>query len=67
MHDSQHHISLAQNIGDIHMIRMSTSMNNSIHIEIEMVKLGQQRCIRNDLVDLRIAFRDPSVKLLVLV
>jgi hypothetical protein len=38
-------------------------MNNSIHIEVQMVKFWQQRRIGDNLIDFRVTFTDPSVKL----
>jgi hypothetical protein len=63
MHDSEHHISLTQDVRDVHMTRMGATVNDSIHIEIQMVKLRQQGRVRDNLIDLGIAFTDPSVKL----
>jgi len=63
MHNTEHHVSFAQNIWDVHVIGMGTSMDNAIHIQVEMVKFRQKRRIRHDLVNLGIAFREPSVKL----
>ena len=63
MHNTEHHVSFAQNIRDVHVIGMGTSMDNAIHIQVEMVKFRQKRRIRHDLVNLGIAFREPSVKL----
>jgi hypothetical protein len=45
------------------MTRMGATVNDSIHIEIQMVKLRQQGRVRDNLIDLGIAFTDPSVKL----
>eukprot|EP00978_Attheya_sp_CCMP212_P003403 scaffold7008_cov40-Attheya_sp.AAC.3 len=64
MHNSQHHVPFAQDVAHIQMVGMGTSMNDTIHIKVQMVKLGQQCRIRNDLIDLGIAFTDPSVKLM---
>lgn len=38
-------------------------MNDSIHIQIQMIKFRQQCRIRNNVINLGIAFADPAVKL----
>jgi hypothetical protein len=63
MHNTQHHITLANDIGNIHVAWVRTAVNDSIHIQVQMVKLRQQSGIRNDLIDLGIALTDPAVKL----
>jgi hypothetical protein len=63
MHNAQHHISFSQDIRDIHMTGMRASMDDSIHIQVQVVKLWQQSRIRNNLIDFRVALTDPSIKL----
>jgi hypothetical protein len=63
VHDPEHHVTFTQNIRDIHVTWMRTSMNNPIHIEIQMIKLGKKRRIGNNLIDLGVSFTNPSVKL----
>jgi uncharacterized protein YeaO (DUF488 family) len=63
MHDAQHHISFAKYIGNIHVVRVSTPMDDAIHVEIQMVKLWQQRGIRNNLIDFWIALANPAIEL----
>ena len=63
MHNSQHHVSFRKCIGNIHVIGMCASVNNAIHVEIEVIKFRQQGGIGHDLINLGIAFTDPSVKL----
>jgi hypothetical protein len=45
------------------MTGMGAAVNDSIHIEIQMIKLGKEGRIRNDFIDLRVSFTDPSIKL----
>jgi hypothetical protein len=63
VHDSQHHVSFTQRVRHVHMVRVSTSVYDSVHVQVQVVKLGQESRICHDLVDLRIALTDPSVKL----
>lgn len=63
MHNSEHHISLAEDIRHIKMVGMRTTMNNAIHVKVQMIELREERRVRNDMVDLWIAFADPSVEL----
>mmetsp|Transcript_41372 Transcript_41372/g.66450 ORF Transcript_41372/g.66450 Transcript_41372/m.66450 type:complete len:253 (-) Transcript_41372:94-852(-) len=60
----QNHILHANLIGHILIIRMCTIMNNTIHIQIHVIKLWQELGIlSNLLIDQRIPLRNPSVKL----
>jgi len=63
MHNPEHHITFTQNIGNVHMTGMCTSMNNPIHIKIQMIKFRKKCGIGNNLINLRISFTDPSKKL----
>lgn len=45
------------------MFCVTTHMNDSIHIQIQMVKLGKKSGIGNDLIDLGVSLTDPSIKL----
>ena len=63
MHDPHHHISLGKFFGYIQVGRMRTSVNDTIHIQIQMVEFRQQGGVGNNLVDLWIPLADPSVKL----
>lgn len=64
MHNAKHHISFAHYICNVHVTRVSTAVNDTIHIEIQMVKFWQQRRVRNDLIDFCVALTDPAIKLL---
>ena len=65
MHDSHHHVSFGQGLlGDgIEIGWMGTSMNNAIHIQIQVIKFRQESGIRNNLIDFGIPFRNPTIKL----
>lgn len=63
LHDTQHHITFTQNIRYVQMTWMGAAVNDSIHIQIKMIKLGKESTVRDDLIDLWITLRDPSVKL----
>jgi phosphotransferase system IIB component len=63
MHDSKHHVPFRDNIGNVHMGRMRTTVNDTIHIEIQVVKLGQESIVRYNLVDLRITLGNPAIEL----
>lgn len=45
------------------MTWMRAAVNDTVHIQIQMVKLWQQRRVGNDLIDLCVPFADPSIKL----
>ena len=63
MHNPKNHITFTENIGNIEMIGMSATMDDSIHVQIQVVKLRKQSLIGNDLVDFWIALTEPAVKL----
>jgi hypothetical protein len=65
MHNAEHHVAFTQDGTNVHITGMRAPVNNTVHIEIQVVKLGQERRVGNDLIDLRVSFRDPSVKLLI--
>ena len=64
MHDSQHHISFRQSIGNIPVTGMRAAVNDAVHVQVEMVEFRQQGTVRDNLIDLWIALRDPAVELL---
>ena len=41
MHDSEHHVTFGDHVGDIQVTGMRATVNDSVHIQIEVVKLGQ--------------------------
>jgi len=63
VHNSKHHVTFRYDVRYVHVAGMSTSMNNPIHVEIQVIKLGEQCRIGHDFVDLCVPFTDPSVKL----
>ena len=63
MHNAQNHITLGQNIRNIQMIGMSTSVDNTIHIQVQVIKFRQECFIGNDLIDFGVALTEPSVEL----
>jgi hypothetical protein len=63
MHNSKNHIPLGKDIGYIEMTGVCAAVDNAIHIQIQMIKLGQERLIRNDLVYFWISLTKPAVKL----
>ena len=56
VHDSKHHIFFREDVRDVHVIGMRTSVNDTIHIEVEVIEFGQERGIGDDLIDLWVAF-----------
>ena len=64
VHDSQHHISFRQSIGNIPVTGMRAAVNDAVHVQVEMVEFRQQGTVRDNLIDLWIALRDPAVELL---
>lgn len=63
MHDTQHHISFAKNIRDIQVTWVGASVDDAVHIKIQMIKFGQECRIGYNLINLRVTFTDPSVEL----
>lgn len=41
---------------------MRARVEDAVHVEVEVVKLRQQRGVRDDLVDLRVPLRYPTVE-----
>jgi hypothetical protein len=63
VHDSQHHVPFRYDIGNVHVTGMRTSVDDPVHVEIQVIKLRQEGGIGNDFIDLGVPFADPSVKL----
>ena len=63
MHDSQHHVAFTHDIRNVQMTGMRASVNDPVHIQVQMIKLGQKRRVRHDLIDLGVTFTDPAIKL----
>ena len=63
MHDTQHHISFAKNIRDIQVTWVGASVDDTVHIKIQMIKFGQECRVGYNLINLRVTFTDPSVEL----
>ena len=40
MHDPKNHITFSENIGYIEMIRVSAPVDDSVHVKVQMIKLG---------------------------
>jgi hypothetical protein len=64
MHNAKHHIAFTQDGTNVHITGMRASVDNTVHVKIQMVKLGQERRVGYNLIDLGVSFRYPSVKLL---
>ena len=64
MHDPKDHIPFGKNIGHIEVVGVGASMDDTIHIEVQMIKLGEERFICNNLVDLGVSLAEPAIKLL---
>ena len=62
MHDPKNHVTFSENIGYIEMIRVSAPVDDSVHVEVERVDLGDVRA-EDGLVDERIALGEPAVEL----
>lgn len=63
MQDSEQHVLLGQDLRHILVRWMRASMNDTVHIQIQMIKLGQQGIVRHNLVDFGITFGNPPIKL----
>lgn len=63
MHNSEHHVSFTKNIGDIQMTRVGASMDDTVHVKVQMIEFRQQRRVWYNLIDFGVAFANPSVEL----
>ena len=63
MQNSQQHIFFGQCFGKILIRRVRTSVDNAVHIQIQMIKLRQQGTVGDYLIDFWITLRNPSVEL----
>ena len=63
MHDPKHHFALRQAVRNVAVVRMSATMDNAVHVEVQMIKLWEKSIIADNLIDFGIALRDPAVKL----
>lgn len=63
MHDPEHHVLLGQDVAHVHGGRMRTPVDDPVEIQVQVVHLGEERLVRDDLVDLGVSLGDPSVKL----
>jgi len=63
MHNSQHHVSFRNAVGNVAVTGVRAAVNDAVHVQVEMIEFGQQRIVRNNLIDLGVALRDPSVEL----
>ncbi len=41
VHDAEHHVLFGQDVGDIQMIRVRTAVDDSVHVEVEVVEFWQ--------------------------
>ena len=67
VHNSHHHVTLGQDIGNVHVTGMRTTMNDTIEIEIQMIDFGQQGIVADNLINLGITLGNPAVKLIMTV
>lgn len=63
MHDSQHHVSFRKAVGNVAVAGVRAPVNDAVHVQVEMIELRQQSIVRDNLIDLGVALRDPSVEL----
>lgn len=63
MHNSEHHVSFADDIGNVQVAGMCTAVNDTVHIQVEVIEFRQKCRIRYDLIDLCVSFTNPSIKL----
>jgi hypothetical protein len=40
MHDPKNHITLGKNVGYIEMIRVSAPVDDTVHVKVQVIKLG---------------------------
>ena len=63
MHDAEDHVTLSKNVGHIEVVGVGASMDDPVHVQVQVIELGEQRLIGNDLVDLGVALAEPAIKL----
>jgi hypothetical protein len=63
MQNPQQHVLLQKGYREILAGGMRTPVNDTVHIQVQMIKLGQEGIVGDNLIDLGITLRDPSVKL----
>ena len=63
MQNSQQHVFFRNHFGDILISWMRTAMDDTVHVQVQMIKFGQQGIVGHNLVNLRITLGNPSVKL----
>ena len=51
MHDPQHHVSFRQHLRNVLVIGMGTAVDNSIHIQVQVIEFRQQGLITNNFID----------------
>ena len=45
------------------MVGVGAAVDDPVHVKVEMIELGEEGFIGDDLVDFRVAFRKPAVEL----
>lgn len=63
VHNAQHHVSFTQDVRNVHVTRVSASVNDSIHIKVKVVEFRQESRVGDNLIDLCVALTEPAVKL----
>ena len=63
MHNAEYHVPLAHDIGHIEVVWMGASVDDAVHVQVEVIELRQQSLVRYHLVDLCVALADPAVEL----
>jgi hypothetical protein len=63
VHNPEHHVLLGQDVANIEGRRMRAPVDDPVEVQVQVVHLGEERLVRDDLVDLRVALGDPSVEL----
>ena len=63
VHDPDRHLALREDVGHVEVVGVRAAVDDPVHVEVQVVEFREQRRVGDDLVDFRIAFADPSVKL----
>lgn len=63
MHDPQYHIAFREDVRYVQVGGVGAAVDNPVHVKVEMIELGEEGFIRDDLVDFWVAFRKPAVEL----
>mmetsp|Transcript_32284 Transcript_32284/g.74352 ORF Transcript_32284/g.74352 Transcript_32284/m.74352 type:complete len:661 (+) Transcript_32284:2630-4612(+) len=63
VHDAHHHGALGETVADVRGRRVRAAVDYAVHVKIKMVEFGKEGVGCQHLIDFRVPFRQPSIKL----